>query len=393
MRAALAALLLVPLAACQSPSGQPAPADARASAASPMADADFETVSSVETEGGTVDVVDIAGGLEHPWGLTFLPDGRMLVTERSGALRIVGADGTVSAPVEGTPEVWASGQGGLLDVALAPDFGDTGLVYLSYARAGAGGTASTALGRGVLDGDALRDWQELFVQAPAVGGGRHFGSRIAFGPDGHLFLSTGDRGQGDPAQDLGSQIGKVLRLNPDGSVPDDNPFVGQEGDDAVWSYGHRNAQGLAFRPGTDELWETEFGPKGGDELNRVERGVDYGWPAVSWGTEYNGTPIPDPPTAPQFRDAVAQWSPVISPSGIAFYTGDAFPAWQGDLLIASLSASGLVRVSLDGDTVTSEETIELGARIREVEVGPDGFVYVLTDLPDGHVWRLEPADG
>ena len=393
MRSAFVALLLVPLAACQSPSGQPATADARSADASPAVDARFETVASVETAAGRVDVVDVAGGLEHPWGLTFLPDGRMLVTERSGALRIVEADGTVSAPVAGTPEVWASGQGGLLDVALGPDFESTGHVYLTYARSGPGGTASTALGRGVLDGDALRDWQELFVQSPAADGGRHFGSRIAFGPDGHLFLSTGDRGQGDPAQDLQSQIGKVLRLNPDGTVPSDNPFVGRDGDDAIWSYGHRNAQGLAFRPGTDELWETEFGPKGGDELNRVERGLDYGWPAVSWGTEYNGDPIPNPPTEPQFRDAVAHWSPVISPSGIAFYTADAFPAWQGDLLIASLTKGGLVRVSLDGDELAGEETIELGARVREVEVGPDGLVYVLTDLPDGHIWRLEPGDG
>ena len=390
MRAALALLLLLPLAACQSPSGQPALDDARSTVASPLANAG-EVVASVETAGGPVEVVDVAGGLDHPWGMTFLPDGRMLVTERSGALRIVAADGTVSAPVAGTPDVWASGQGGLLDVALGPDFGDTGLVYLSYSKPGAGETASTALGRGVLDGDALRDWQELFVQSPAVGGGRHFGSRIAFGPDGHLFLSTGDRGQEEPSQDLGSQIGKVIRLHADGSIPDDNPFVGTDGDDAVWSYGHRNGQGLAFRTGTDELWENEFGPKGGDELNRIERGVDYGWPAVSWGTEYNGDPIPDPPTQPQFRDAVAQWTPVISPSGMAFYAGDAFPAWQGDLLIASLSKSGIVRVTLDGDEVANEEVIDLGARVREVEVGPGGFVYVLTDQGDGHVWRLQPA--
>ena len=391
MRAVLLAVLLVPLAACQSPSGQPATDDARSVAADALAGATFETVSSVQTDAVSVDVVEVASGLEHPWGMTFLPDGRMLVTERSGALRIVTTDGTVSDPVAGTPEVWANGQGGLLDVALGPDFDDTGVVYLSYSKPGAGETASTALGRGVLDGDAIRDWQDLFVQSPAVGGGRHFGSRIAFGPDGHLFLSTGDRGQEEPSQDLDSQIGKVIRLHADGSIPDDNPFVGVDGDDAIWSYGHRNGQGLAFRPGTDELWENEFGPKGGDELNRVERGVDYGWPAVSWGTEYNDDPIPDPPTQPQFRDAVAQWTPVISPSGMAFYAGDVFPAWEGDLLIASLSKSGIVRVTLDGDEMVSEETIDLGARVREVEVGPAGFVYALTDQSDGSVWRLEPA--
>ena len=344
------------------------------------------------SDSGSFSIVEVAEGLVHPWGMTFLPDGRMLVTERPGRLRIVTADGTVSEPVAGTPEVRADRQGGLLDVALHPDFETNGLVYLSYSKPGPNGTSATALGRGILEGNRLEGWEDLFVQQPFRNSGLHFGSRIAFSPDGYLFLSTGDRGAFDPAQDLGTHIGKLLRLNSDGSVPDDNPFVGQEGaQPEIWAYGLRNAQSLAFHPETGELWEAEFGPRGGDELNRIEPGTNYGWPLVSWGRHYDGRPIPDPPTRPDLTDAVTYWDPVISPSGMAFYTGDRFPEWTGSLMISSLSKEGLTRVVLENGEVTLEEQIDLGARIREVEPGPDGFLYVLTDASDGHIWRLEPA--
>ena len=349
-----------------------------------------DQVESVMTEAGAVSVVPVAEGLDHPWALAFLPDGRMLVTERPGRLRIVSADGTVSPAVAGTPTVYAQGQGGLLDVALDPDFESNGLVYLSYAKPGPEGSAATALGRAVMQGDSLTGWEDLFVQEPFVTGPNHFGSRIAFGPDGHLFLSTGERFKFDPAQDLETHLGKVIRLNRDGSIPDDNPFVGRDGQDAIWSYGHRNVQSLAVDPATGQLWEAEYGPLGGDELNRVEPGVNYGWPLVSWGAHYDGRPIPDPPTRPELRDAAKQWTPVISPSGMAFYTGDVFGEWTGSLMISSLTKQGVTRVVIEDGAVTHEEQIPLGSRIREVDAGPDGLVYVLTDATDGAVWRIEP---
>jgi glucose/arabinose dehydrogenase len=349
--------------------------------------------AAVETADGAFRVVEVVGGLDHPWGLAFLPDGRMLVTERPGRLRIATGAGE-PATVAGTPDVYADGQGGLLDVALAPDFETSGHVYLTYSKPGPDGGAATALGRGRLaegaDGPRLVGFEDLWVQVPALGGSRHFGSRIAFW-DGHLIVSTGDRGAEDPAQDLGNTVGVLARLTLDGEVPVDNPFVGRDGvRPEIWSYGHRNAQSLAVHPETGELWEAEFGPRGGDELNRIERGANYGWPEVSWGREYSGGAIPDPPTRPEFTDAVRQWSPVISPSGMAFYTADAFPSWTGSLFVSSLSRQGLVRLELDGGAVTEEEMIPLGARIRDVEVGPDGLLYVLTDERGGGVWRLEP---
>ncbi|GAB5534839.1 MAG: PQQ-dependent sugar dehydrogenase [Rubricoccaceae bacterium] len=379
----LGILLLV--AACQSQDQTASPLAAQAQGVQ---------TDQLDTEAGPVAVMEVAGDLEHPWAMTFLPDGRMLVTERPGRLRIVNADGTVSEPVAGTPEVRAARQGGLLDVALDPDFETNSYVYLSYSKPGPDGTAATALGRGVMQDGSLTNWEDLFVQEPFVDSGLHFGSRIAFSPDGHLFLSTGDRGAFDPAQDLGTHIGKMLRLNPDGSVPEDNPFVGQDGaQPEIWAYGLRNAQSLAFHPETGELWEAEFGPRGGDELNRIEPQTNYGWPLVSWGMHYDGRPIPDPPARPELTDAVTYWTPVISPSGMAFYMGDVFPEWTGSLMISSLSRAGIVRVELTEGAVSHEETIELGARVREVEAGPDGHLYALTDESDGRLLRLDSADG
>ncbi len=342
-------------------------------------------VDEVMTEAGPVAVYEMTDGLDHPWGITFLPDGRALVTERSGALRIL--DGTtLSDPVGGTPTVYAQGQGGLLDVALAPDFAETAEVYLTYAKPGPGGGAATAVGRGRFQGDSLAAFEELWVQTPFVTGPNHFGSRVAFLPDGTVAVSTGERFQFDPAQDLGNTLGVLVRINRDGSVPDDNPFVGDaDVRPEIWSYGHRNVQSLAVHPETGDLWEAEFGPLGGDELNRVERGANYGWPTVSWGINYDRSPIPDPPTRPEFADAVRQWTPVISPSGMEFYTGTLLPEWTGSLMVSSLTRQGVVRLVVEGGAVTHEESIPLGSRVRDVAPGPDGSVYVVTDKGDGQV--------
>ena len=352
-----------------------------------------EQVGSVLTEAGPVVVENVADGLDHPWGMTFLPDGRLLVTERAGNLRILSADHELSQPLEGTPEVFAQGQGGLLDVVLHPDFEQNQYVYLSYARPGPDATAASALGRGRLNEDRIEDFEVLFTQEPWITGPNHFGGRIVFSPDGHLFLTLADRFQFDPAQDLSNHLGAIIRLNLDGTVPDDNPFVGQEdAADEIWSYGHRNIESAAIDPATGTLWIAEMGPLGGDELNRPEAGKNYGWPEVSWGMNYDGTDIPDPDTRPEFEDAVMQWTPVISPSGMIFYTGDTFSAWRGTALIGGLSAQGLVRVEMRGQDAAEVERIPLEARIRDVEQGPDGLVYVLTDEDDGNIWVLKPLE-
>lgn len=343
----------------------------------------------IETKQGTLKVETVASGLQFPWGLAFLPDERMLVTERPGKLRIVGKDGTLSEPLKGVPEVFAEGQGGLLDVALDPKFKENGLVYLSYSEPGEDGKSGTAVARGKLGADSLENVEVIFRQTPKVGDDLHFGSRLAFSPDGKLFVTLGERFKFDPAQDLSTTLGKVVRINPDGSVPEDNPFVGQEGKlPEIWSYGHRNPQGAAIHPETGKLWESEFGPLGGDELNIPEAGKNYGWPVVSWGRHYDGKEIPDPPTHPEFADAIRHWTPVISPSGMTFYTADAIPGWKGNLILSGLSSESIVRLTLDGEKVTDEERIALGERIRNVVQGPDGAVYVLTDKKKGKVLRL-----
>ena len=362
----------------------------------PAADAQLKAgdqKDSMTASAGDISVNDVVGGLDHPWGMAFLPDGRLLVTERdAGALRIVDRDGTLAGKVKGTPYVSTFGQGGMLDVALDPDFASNGYVYLSYAEPGDGG-ASTALGRGVMQGDSLAGFEVLFSQVPKMEGPNHFGSRIAFLPDGTLALTTGERFEFTPAQDLSNQLGTVVRINRDGSVPADNPFVGQEGaKPEIWSYGHRNVQAAAVDPATGNLWVVEMGPLGGDELNLIQKGANYGWPVVSWGKNYDGSEIPDPPTHPEFTDAVKQWTPVISPNGMVFYDGDVFPEWQGSAFVGSLSRQALMRLTIMGDQVVGEEQLDLNARIRDVEVGPDGLLYVLTDADDGHVWRIAPLD-
>jgi len=340
------------------------------------------------TKAGTIKVETVATGLSYPWGLAFLPDGRMLVTERSGTLRLVSKDGKLSEPLSGVPKVVAMGQGGLLDVAIDPDFKSNNLVYLTYSEPGEGG-ASTAVARGKLGESGLDGVEVIFRQEPKVEGGNHFGSRLIFAPDGTLFVTLGERFTFTPAQDLSNDLGKIVRINPDGSVPKDNPFVGrQDAGPEIWSYGHRNPQGGAIHPETGKLWETEFGPMGGDELNIPQAGKNYGWPVVSWGSHYDGRAIPKPPTHPEFVDAIYHWNPVISPSGITFYTGDAIPAWKGNLLIGALSGQAIVRLTLDGEKVVGEERIPMGTRIRDVVQGPDGAVYALTDEGNGEILRL-----
>ena len=350
-----------------------------------------QRVGSVLTDAGPIAVENLADGLDHPWGMAFLPDGRLLVTERPGRLRILGPDRRLSPPIGGTPNVFAEGQGGLLDVALHPQFATNQLVYLSYARPGPDGSAATALGRGRLMGDSIVGFQPIFTQQPWITGPNHFGGRIVFAGDGTLFLTTGERFQFDPAQDLSTHLGKVIRLNHDGSIPQDNPFVDDpDADDAIWSYGHRNIESAALDARTGSLWVAEMGPLGGDELNNPQAARNYGWPVVSWGMNYDGSDIPDPPTHPDFADAAHVWTPVISPSGMVVYTGSVFEPWRNDVLIGSLTRRGLVRVDMQDGRIAGSQVIPLDARIRDVEQAPDGTLYVLTDQTDGNVWKLRP---
>lgn len=345
-------------------------------------------IKDVSTDNGQLQIENLAGGLNHPWGMDFLPDGRLLVTERSGNLRILHPDKTLSDPLTGVPKVFANGQGGMLDVAIDPDFANNQLVYLSFAEPGTGGSASTALGRGVLEQGQLKDFTVIFRQEPKVNGPNHFGGRIAFA-EGNVFLTLGERYKFDPAQDRSNHLGSIVRIQPDGSPATGNPFIGEEGvQPAIWSYGHRNVEAAAIDPATGLLWVAEMGPRGGDELNQPQAGKNYGWPKVSWGKNYDGSDIPDPPTQPQFADAVIHWTPVISPSGMAFYTGDMLPAWKGKMLIGGLSAKAVVVVSINGAQAEEMERIDLQNRIRDVEQAPDGSIYVLTDQGNGNVLRL-----
>lgn len=360
-----------------------------------------QDAARLPSSAGPLDVQTVASGLENPWGLAFLPDGRMLVTERAGRLRIVSRNGTVSSPVIGVPPVLASGQGGLLDVALAPDFDATRLVYLSYAepREGASGT-SVARGRLVEDaGNArLENVEVIFRQQPAVSGSGHYGSRLVFGRDGTLFVTLGERQtQRARAQDLSTHLGKVVRILPDGGVPDDNPFARMPGArPEIWSYGHRNPQGAALDPATGRLWTVEHGPRGGDELNHPEAGKNYGWPVISYGREYAGGSIGEGTARPGMEQPVKYWDPSVSPSGLAFYTGTLLPGWKGSLFTGALSGARLIRLRLDpaGERVVEEEPLltELRERIRDVRQGPDGALWLLTDSPNGRVLRVAPAD-
>ena len=330
----------------------------------------------------------------EPWAMTFLPDGRLLVTEKRGQLRVYTVGGS-TATITGVPAVSYGGQGGLLDVVLHPGFAANNLVYFSYAEAGANSTRGTVVARARLTlspqgGGSLSNVQVLWRQVPKVTGPNHFGGRIAFGADGRLWITSSERFQFQPAQDMNTNLGKIIRLNDDGSIPSDNPFASQGGVAAqVWSLGHRNIYGLAF-DSQGRLWSHEMGPRGGDELNIVERGSNYGWPIVSNGDHYDGTPIPDHPTRPEFNAPELFWNPVISPAGLIFYDANLFPQWRGNAFIGGLSSRGVVRVAINGTTAREAQRLNLNQRIREVEQGPDGAIWVLEDGSAGRLLRLTP---
>lgn len=343
------------------------------------------------------DVEVVTTGLEHPWAVEPLPDGDFLVTERPGRMRIVTAAGEKREPISGLPEVDAGRQGGLLDVALNPSFPSDRTIFWSYSEPRDGGNA-TSVARGLLseDGQRLDQVRVIFRALPAYDGGLHFGSRLAFGPDGMLFITLGERSETEmrpQSQQLDSHMGKTIRINPDGSVPDDNPFVGE--DDAlpeIWTLGHRNVQAAAF-DSQGQFWQIEHGTRGGDELNLIERGNNYGWPIVAYGIEYSGDPIDGAVTErSDFEPPVYYWDPVIAPSGAQFYTGDAFPDWQGSLFVGGLAMERLVRLTLENNRVTGEEhlLVDRAQRIRDVRQGPDGALYVVTDEDNGELWRIAP---
>jgi glucose/arabinose dehydrogenase len=324
---------------------------------------------------------------EIPWAMAFLPDGRLLVSEQRGALKLYAAGGAIT-DISGVPEVSYGGQGGFSEVVLHPNFADNDLVYMSYAEAGDGDTRGAAVARAKLalhgsGGGELTGLQVIWRQVPKVDGGGHYSHRIAFGPDGYLWISSGDRQKFDPAQDMQANLGKILRLNDDGSVPVDNPFADRGGVTAqIWSLGHRNPLGLAF-DAQGRLWNVEMGPMGGDELNLVQRGANYGYPIVSNGNHYDGTDIPDHPTRPEFNAPAVFWNPVISPSSLMFYGGSEFPQWRGDAFIGGLSSQSIVRIEFDGDSAREAERFEMGMRIRAVEQGPDGAIWILEDEREG----------
>ena len=340
-------------------------------------------------------VVTVVEGLDHPWGLAFLPDGRKLVTERPGRLRIVAADGKLEPqPVAGLPAIAATGQGGLLDVALHPRYSENALVYVSYSARGAGGVG-TEVARGRLAGGSLQDVRIIFSQSPKSGGGRHFGSRLVFDREGYLYITQGDRGEQERAQKPDDHAGSVIRLHDDGRVPADNPFRGKPGwKPEKYTLGNRNMQGAALHPRTGRLWTHEHGPQGGDEINVIRAGANYGWPVITYGVNYGiGTKIGEGTHKAGMEQPLHYWVPSIAPSGMAFYTGDRFPRWRGDLFVGALRDQMLVRLKLDGEKVVSEERMLRNAlgRIRDVRDGPDGFLYVLTDEGRGVLARLEPA--
>lgn len=344
-----------------------------------------------------VTVETVAKGLSHPWSLQFLPDGRILVTERDGRLRLVAKDGKLSAPIEGVPEVRARGQGGLLDVRLSADFATSGVIYLSYSEPREGwGKSGTSVARARLElGESsgrLQDVKVIFRQEPAQGTSHHYGSRIVPAPDGKLFITTGDRGDGDLAQDPAALIGKVIRINPDGSTPADNPKVAGWAPQ-IWSIGHRNIQGAAIDPATGLLWTAEHGARGGDELNQPQAGKNYGWPVISYGRNYTGTKIGEGTAKSGMEQPVYYWDPSIATSGLAFYDGALFENWKGSILVGGLAGAQLSRLVLKNGEVVSEEILlsDRGDRIRDVRLGPDGAVYVVVDEGDGSILKLTPA--
>jgi glucose/arabinose dehydrogenase len=350
-----------------------------------------------QSEAGPLLVETVANGLDHPWGLAFLPDGRMLVSERPGRLRIVTRDGRLSPAVAGVPRVLASGQGGLLDVVLDRDFATNRTIYFCFAEPASGG-GRTAMARARLaDGEvpSLEDVKVIFRQDGPLSTGGHYGCRIVQAPDGNLFLTLGEHfTHRNEAQNLANHLGKVVRVTPDGAVPPDNSFVGrQDAKPEIWSYGHRNAQGAALHPTTGKLWELEHGPMGGDEINIALGGKNYGWPVIGYGVNYDGTKAHEARSKPGMEQPIKYWVPSIAPSGLAFYTADLLPKWKGNLFVGALKFQLLVRLELDDEKVTKEERLLQGLRerIRDVRQGPDGALWLLTDNSNGRVLRVTPA--
>jgi glucose/arabinose dehydrogenase len=340
-------------------------------------------------------IVEEAAGLDHPWGMTFLPDGSILITERPGGL--VHIEQGRARDIGGIPAIAASGQGGLLDIALSPDYDTDGWIYLTYAveQSAGSGTYTTALGRGRLSGTTLQSWEELFVMGNPSASTRHFGSRIAFGADGYLYMTVGDRGERNRAQDLGDHGGSTLRLTADGAPAPGNPFIGQPGAlSEIFSYGHRNAQGMTIHPDTGAVWQHEHGPLGGDEVNIIGSGNNYGWPVITYGREYSGGPVGSGITHQAgMEQPLAHWEPSIAPSGMTFYTGDKFPGWKGDLFIGALAGKHLRRLVVSGETIVHQEVLleNLVGRIRAVIQGPEGLLWLITDDDNGKLYRLEPT--
>ncbi|RTZ48257.1 PQQ-dependent sugar dehydrogenase [Candidimonas sp. SYP-B2681] len=362
----------------------------------PQAQAQSPPTQKFPSEKGPIVVTELLSGLDHPWSIAFLPDkSGALITERSGQLRLWKTDGQLSEPIGGVPKVYAQSQGGLLDVALAPEFTQNRRVYLSYAEQGDDGKAGTTVGYGVLSADArkLENFTVIFRQMPKLSTGEHFGSRLVFDKQGYLFIALGENNQRPTAQDLDKLQGKLVRVHPDGRVPDDNPFVGNaRARPEIWSYGHRNQQGAALNPWSGELWTHEHGPRGGDEVNIPRAGKNYGWPLATHGINYSGFAIPEAKGAyvDGTEPPIHYWKASPAISGMAFYNAKRFPAWQHSLFIGSLKDHVLIRLELDGETVKHEERLlkPLNERIRDVRVGPDGYVYVLTDESNGRLLKI-----
>ena len=346
------------------------------------------------TQGNTLTVETVASGLDHPWGLAILSDGRMLVTERLGRLRWVSRDGKLSAPLTGVPAVAASGQGGLLDITLDPQFDRNQVIYLSYSEPGDNGTAGTSALRARVTATSLEDVKVIYRQEPKVNSSNHYGSRIVFARDGSIFITQGDRfSYRERAQDVAWLLGKVVRINADGTIPKDNPFVGRsDARPEIWSWGHRNIQGAAIDPETGRLWTIEHGAVGGDELNHPEPGKNYGWPTITYGRDYSGRSIGRGAVNEGMEQPVYYWDPVIAPGGLTFYSGTRFPGWKGSILIGALNPGGLVRLTMKDGVVVAEERHlgEQRERIRDVQVGPDGLIYVTTDNSKGRILRISP---
>ncbi|MFN2348779.1 MAG: PQQ-dependent sugar dehydrogenase [Thioalkalivibrio sp.] len=351
--------------------------------------------TNLDTREHMVKVVTVTDGLEHPWSMAFLPGGDVLITERPGRLRILRDGQLLFEPVPGLPEIRSYRQGGLLDLALHPDFENNRLLYFSYAANHQDGI-TTHVARGRFENDALHDVEVLFVAEPASDNGRHFGSRLLFDKKGYLYISVGDRGDMPRAQKLNDHAGSIIRLHDDGRIPEDNPFVGRsDARPEIYTYGNRNAQGMALHPETGEVWANEHGPRGGDELNRIRAGVNYGWPVISHGIDYSGRDIGEGISEKEgMEQPVHHWTPSIAPSGMAFYTGDVFPAWRDNVFVGALAHTHVTRLVMDGNRVVDEEPMlrEMGQRIRDVRQGPDGHLYLLTDHNNGRLLRLDPAE-